>query len=242
MIDEPLREVQEDERLAAGVVHLGDGVELRAVDDDEVGLEPLQDLGVELAQEHVAGEHAVPGGLGDDPQLQAVLGVGAGVAVLDEDVAALEVGLQPDLQQLEVLGVERLVVLAPPDLVLARRLADDELVVGRAPRVLAGPDDERAQMADGPLAATDRLLVQRRRRQVVEDGSDVRCWIMRRGRLSGAPISCVCARTGVRPQERRRTAAAQRAKVPVRDHPPRQGGRARLHGDGSGREVDRWTM
>jgi len=47
---------REDERLATGVVHLRDGVKLRAVDDDEVRLETSQGLGVELAQEHVASD------------------------------------------------------------------------------------------------------------------------------------------------------------------------------------------
>ena len=128
--DESLREVQEDERFTPRVVDLGNGVELRAMNDHEVRLETVQRLGIKLTQEHVAGEHAVPRGLRDDAQRKPVLGIGTGVAVLHEDVTALEIGLETNLQQLEMLRVERPVVLAPPDPVLARGLTDDELVVG----------------------------------------------------------------------------------------------------------------
>ena len=55
--------------------------------------------------------------------------------------------------QAVVVGLaDRAVDRAPPDLGLARRLGDDELVLGRAAGVLAGPDDERAVGGDEPLA------------------------------------------------------------------------------------------
>ena len=40
------------------------------------------------ADEHVAGEQVVPGLLGDHPHLQPVRGVGAGIEVLGEQLAA----------------------------------------------------------------------------------------------------------------------------------------------------------
>jgi hypothetical protein len=108
----------------------------------------------------------VPGRLGDDPELEAILGVGPRIAVLDEDVTALEVGLQTDLQQLEVLGVERLVVLTPPDLVLARGFADDELSLAERPvywpvRTTSGPRwataPSRRRIASSYSSGVDKL-------------------------------------------------------------------------------------
>ena len=52
--------------------------------------------------EHVAGEQAVPGLLGDDPHRQPVARVGAGVAVLHEQLAALDVVQQPLVQRVEL--------------------------------------------------------------------------------------------------------------------------------------------
>ena len=65
---------------------------------------------------------------------------------------------------------DRPVDRAPPDLVAARRLVDDELVLGRAAGVLAGADDERAVGRDEALAVADGVLVQLGGRQV---GADV---------------------------------------------------------------------
>ena len=69
---------------------------------------------------------------------QPVLGVGPAVDVLHEDVAALQVAAEPRVQRAEALRVEGPVVLAPPDVLLGRLLAHDELVGGGAGGVLAG--------------------------------------------------------------------------------------------------------
>ena len=63
------------------------------------------------------------------------------------------------------LGVD----VAPPDPILGARLADDELVLGRAARVLAGVDDERPALGEARLAARERVLVELRGRRVPED-------------------------------------------------------------------------
>src|SRR5262249_44804385 len=64
--------------------------------------------------------------------------------------------------------------LAPVDFVFARRLFDDELVVRRATRMLARVHDERAVGAQQPFPPPDRLLYERRRRQVPKNPSHVR--------------------------------------------------------------------
>ena len=53
----------------------------------------LSVLGAADLHEHVAREQAVPGLLGDDADGHAVVRIGAGVAVLHEDVAALQEAL-----------------------------------------------------------------------------------------------------------------------------------------------------
>ena len=73
------------------------------------------------------------------------------------------VGDEAGAQALVVRLGDRPVDGAPPDLVVARRLVDDELVLGRATGVLAGPDDERAVGRDEALAVADGVLVRARR-------------------------------------------------------------------------------
>jgi hypothetical protein len=84
---------------------------------------------------------------------EAVVGVGPAPDVLDEDVPALEVAAQARVQAVEALRVEGPVVLAPPDRVLGRGLAHDELVGGGPGGVLAGVDDERAGLGELALGA-----------------------------------------------------------------------------------------
>jgi len=50
----------------------------------------LEFIGALDLHEHVAGEQAVPGLLGDDADGQAVIGIGAGIAILHEHVAVLQ--------------------------------------------------------------------------------------------------------------------------------------------------------
>ena len=56
-------------------------------------------------------------------------------------------------------------------LILALLFLDDELVLGRAAGVLAGPDDERAVGRDEALAVADGVLVQLGGGQVGADGT-----------------------------------------------------------------------
>ena len=86
--------------------------------------------------------------------------VGAGIDVLHEDVAALHVVDELLVEALEAGLVDGDVHVAPPDVAFGRRLADDELVLRRAPGVLSGPHDERAVRGDDSLAVAHRVLVQ----------------------------------------------------------------------------------
>ena len=59
--------------------------------------------------------------------------------------------------------------VAPPDPPLGARLADDELVLGRAACVLAGVDDQGATFGETCLAAREGVLVELRGRRMPED-------------------------------------------------------------------------
>ena len=147
-----LAEVDEDEDLAAGAVELGDGMEARAVDDVKSGGRVPSTSCVEPPQEQIAGEEVVPGVLGDDADADA----GSrgrrrrsspgrrGRAPADRPgggrSSALEAG--PPRSAGSPFPTRRSVV--------ARRLADDELVLGRAARCTA-PSARRA----GPGARPD---------------------------------------------------------------------------------------
>src|SRR4051794_10994999 len=94
----------------------------------------------------------------------------------DEAILAVEVlrgGVRDQARAKSVvvrLG-DRPVDGAPPDLVVARRVVDDELVLRRTSGVLAGPHDERALCCDEALAVPDGVLVQLGGREVGADGS-----------------------------------------------------------------------
>ena len=92
-----------------------------------------------------------------------------------------------------MLLADLVVDLAPPDLVLAPGLADDELVLGRAARVLAGPDDERALGGDGALAGADRALVQLGDGEVGQDAA-ADAWALGRASSSSRSVSSTAAR------------------------------------------------
>ena len=161
-----LRQVQEDERGAAGAVTLRLGLQVGDVDHREVGDEIRQHAQILLADEHVAGEEVVPGVLGDDADVDAVAGIGAGVAVEDEHVLAQQVLPGAGQQRLELLPLERPVDLPPPDVGVDRRVLDQELVVGRPARVRPRLADQGTLGGQHRLAALHRHLHQPRRRQV----------------------------------------------------------------------------
>jgi hypothetical protein len=101
----------------------------------------------------------------------------ADVAVLGEERLARDVLDEPRPEPVVVLLADRLVDLAPPHLVGRGGLADDELVLRRAARVLARPDDERPLGGDHALAGADRVLVQLGGRTVgVHDATERGPW------------------------------------------------------------------
>ena len=144
---------------------LGNGVEKRGVDHSELGDVIRELFRIVLADEHVAGKKIVPRARVHDADGDLIVRVGAGIAILHEEVPTLEVGRKPRFEPLEVLRLERLGCI-PPNLFLASRLADDVFVVGRAARVLTRLNHERAAMRDETLASLDGVLVERRSRKV----------------------------------------------------------------------------
>ena len=89
------------------------GVEQRRVQDDVVGLEPVEFL-LGRADEHVAREQRLPGAGGHQAHAHAMRRIGAGIQVLHEQVLALQIGLHAALQDGEFLRRQLLVDLAPP--------------------------------------------------------------------------------------------------------------------------------
>ena len=87
-------------------------------------------------------------------------------AVAREDVLLGKVGHDALPEAVVALLGDGLVEAAPPDLVVAAGLVDDELVLGRAAGVLAGPHHERAVGGEQAFLALDGLLVQGRDGQV----------------------------------------------------------------------------
>src|SRR5690606_28788133 len=84
--------------------------------------------------------------------------------------------------------------LAPPDVAFGRRLADNELVLRRAPRVLARQHDQWPALGELPLAALQAFLVQRRHVQIPVGGTDGLQSVLLEA-VATAGLSDVCLRT-----------------------------------------------
>jgi hypothetical protein len=89
-----------------------------------------------------------------------MLGVRADVQVLAVDRAIGHVLEEAAPQPVVVRLADRVVHRAPPDLVTRGRLANDELVEGRAAGVLAGPNHQGAVGRDRALRVPDGVLVE----------------------------------------------------------------------------------
>jgi hypothetical protein len=74
-------------------------------------------------------------------------------------------------QSFEVLLRDLRVDLAPPDPVLGARLADEELVLGRAAGVQARVDGERAALGQPAVVALQRVRIELRGGRVPVDGA-----------------------------------------------------------------------
>ena len=107
----------------------------------------------------------------DQADADAVRGVGAGVEILGEQLAPLQVGLDAALQDLELRGRQLLVARAPPHLVGHLGLVRHELVLDGATGVHAGLDQQSAVRRQPPLAPADRVLDQLRGRKIRVHGA-----------------------------------------------------------------------
>ena len=143
-----------------------------SVDDGEARLVLGELVGLRH-EEHVAREDRVPGALGDHPDRHAIFGIGSDEHVLHEHVAPAEISEHATPDAVIASRLERPVHLPPPDVLLARRLLDHELVVRGAPGVVARTHHERPFRGDQALVTADRLLVERRRGQVPVRAFDV---------------------------------------------------------------------
>ncbi len=167
--DQLAAEVDEDEDLGARAVPRRIRLELREVDDGEFRAVRGALARIVFRQKHVAGKKIVPGELVHDADRYPVLRVGAAPGVEDEQVLVLGVGHHVAVQEVELRLLDRLVYRAPVDVLLALRLPNDELVIGRAARVLSGPGDERPFGGHLALATAQGLLIERRGAQVPVD-------------------------------------------------------------------------
>jgi hypothetical protein len=98
-------------------------------------------------------ENALPSKLGYDSNRQPVARVRTDVAVERIHFLAVEIGADARQQGVELRGVDGFVRAAPVNVVLAARLAHEELIVGRTARMPTGVDNELAVEPETPFAA-----------------------------------------------------------------------------------------
>ena len=156
--DHALGEIERDHGFGAHAVALRIGLEGRQAEDGEI-----RHVGGKLARlgadQQRADEQRVPGQLGEDARLDAVLRIGAAIEVLREKLLALGVIEEVVEQNVELLGRE-LAVLLPPDGLLGLRVADDEFVLRRTAGVDAGLGAERAAFNDMAFIRGEREFVE----------------------------------------------------------------------------------
>src|SRR5215831_6776948 len=104
----------------------------------------------------------MPSAVGNHPHREAVGWVGAGVKILDKQLAALKISQHALVQTVETLGIDRLIDLTPPYRVLGAGLLHDIFVAGGSSCEPAGADREGASQHDFTLAAPDGMLVEDR--------------------------------------------------------------------------------
>src|SRR4029078_3891598 len=96
-------------------------------------------------------EERMPWAFREDADRDSVIGIRSGERVDDVDVAFAQTRGDLLAQGLEVLLGDLDVDGAPPDTRFGARLADDELVLRRAARVLSGVDDERPALREARI-------------------------------------------------------------------------------------------
>src|SRR5688572_5226094 len=108
---------------------LGLRAETRRCEDRELRRE-LSEIAGWRDDEEISDEEVLPGELLNEADRQAVLRVGAGVQVLDEQLAIGQMREHVAFQQLEARDVKWSVDFAPGDVPFARGLLHHEFVVG----------------------------------------------------------------------------------------------------------------
>ena len=129
------------------------------MEDERLRLHLLELLVGRVDEERLR-EEGVPGALADHAHRQPMRRIRAGEGVDDVDVALAQPQRHLVPQLVEAFFRDLGVDVAPPDARLGARLADDELVLRRAARVLAGVDDERPAFGEPSLPARERVLVE----------------------------------------------------------------------------------
>ena len=114
----------------------------------------------------------MPGELGKDARLDAVLRIGAAIEILGEQCLALGVGDEIGKQSVELLFA-LLAIAVPPHGVLGRRIDDRVLVLGRAAGVVAGLGAERAAVHERAFAVADGVLDQKSVGQIPVDAGEI---------------------------------------------------------------------
>ena len=116
----------------------------------------------------MADEQVVPCKLGHHPDVQAVGWVRAAKQVLYEIIATFHVGEHVFVERVEPFGRHRGVVV-PPDRINDVCGFHHVLIFGRTTGVFSGSRHESATLAECSFAAFNRLLDDRRFKQVVID-------------------------------------------------------------------------
>src|SRR5262249_10558442 len=111
------------------------------------------------------------GKLGEDPSLDPVVGIGAAIKILREQLLAARMRDDVFVEALEIGGRDFAVAL-PPDRVLGQLIGNRVLVLGRAAGMSGGVSTERPPFHDGGFARCNRMLIKKRRREIPMDGSE----------------------------------------------------------------------
>ena len=155
--DQTLGQVDDDEAFAVGAVRCRIGMAAWRMQDGEARLK-IDEIGFGRTNEHVVGEEAVPGTLGDDAHRQAIGGIGTGIEVLDIEIAGLEMTADLVQEPVEMRFAHAAINVAPPDIAGGAGLLDNEFVIGGPAGVGAGAHHQGAAIGHHAGALAHGML------------------------------------------------------------------------------------
>ena len=156
-----LVKIDRNHGLGAAAVARRIGFETGEIQNHKLWFKTFQFIFLRL-DEQVLDEQGMPSQLGDHAGCEAVGLIGPAEQILHQQLPAFGIGQHVFMQRLELLTAYGFIIV-PPNIVFRGRVANDEFILRRAPRMGPCFDQKRAAGCNFALAARQRQFVNFRR-------------------------------------------------------------------------------